>query len=109
MSNAQAKSQSSAIPFWIALSFALIAFAMQFNYALLKKVGAGISEVDWSVATNHPGAMAELVGYAAGGFLPIAAVILVLSIFAKTRTAAVRRGLIIVWSILLIALNAMGL
>jgi len=107
MSEAKSKS-SSVIPFGIALGFALVAFVMQFNYALQKKVGAGIAEVDWGVAANHPGAVTNLVGYAAGGFLPIVPVILVLSIFSKTRNASVRRGLIIAWSILLIALNAMG-
>ena len=106
----EAKSKSSsAIPFWIALGFALVAFVMQFNYALQKKVGAGITEVDWGVAANHPGAVSNLVGYAAGGFLPIIPVILVLSIFAKTRNASVRRGLIIAWSLVIIALNSMGL
>ena len=109
MSNTQTKSQPSPIPFWIALGFALSALVMQLNYVLLKRVGAGITEVDWGVASNHPLTVVELVTRAAGGFLPIVAVILVLSIFAKTRTATVRRGLVVIWSIFIIALNAMGL
>ena len=96
MESTDAKNTKS-IP-WVTLCAALAAYVANFNFMLHKHVGVTLAEFDvGKAATGHPGAFMELMAMALAPFLIVLPVLLVLSVFRKTRKSNARRIVFISW------------
>jgi len=97
MESTDAKNTKS-IP-WVTLCAALAAYVANFNFILHKHVGVTLAEFDVGIATGHPGAFIELMAAALAPFLIVLPVLLVLSVFRKTRKSNARRIVFISWMV----------